>query len=159
MGGVETLALQGKDAAAYWQKIQRLIRDLNLAEQIHCTGYVEAETASRYLSGSDLGVLPFNPGISLKSGSLLTMLAHRLPAIATCTRETDSVLIDKHIVAPVAPRNSDALAEVICRLLDSPVERQRLADSGHAFVQPFAWTTITAQHHAIYQRLLKAHQS
>ena len=79
MGGVETLALRGREAKKYWQKVQQQIRDLNLTAHVHCTGYIDAEQASRYLSGSDLGVLPFNPGVSLKSGSLLAMLAHGLP--------------------------------------------------------------------------------
>jgi glycosyltransferase involved in cell wall biosynthesis len=154
MGGGETLALRGEEAEKYWNKVQRQIQELELGDHVHCTGYIDAEQASRYLSGSDIGVLPFNPGISLKSGSLLAMFAHRLPAIATCTHETDRVLTDKEVVAPVAPRSAAALTEAINALLENPDEQQRLANSGHAFVQPFAWESITDRHQDIYRQLL-----
>jgi glycosyltransferase involved in cell wall biosynthesis len=154
MGGVETLALRGQEAEKYWHQVQGQIRDLDLGDRVHCTGYIDAERASRYLSGSDIGVLPFNPGISLKSGSLLAMFAHRLSTIATCTHETDQVLTDKKVVAPVAPRNADALAQAISTLLENPAEQQRLAQSGHAFVQPFTWGSITDRHQDIYRQLL-----
>ncbi|MDB9526301.1 glycosyltransferase family 4 protein [Oscillatoria sp. CS-180] len=154
IGGVETLALQGEDARQYWSKIQTQIRELNLTQSVHCTGYLEAKQASCYLSGSDLGVLPFNPGISLKSGSLLTMLAHQLPTIATCTHETDTVLTDKRVIAPISPRNSSAIAAKISTLLDHPDERQRLAEAGLNFVQSFTWDSITTQHQNIYQQLV-----
>jgi len=100
-------------------------------------------------------VLHFNPGVSLKSGSLLAMLAHGLPTIATCTHETDRVLTDRGVVAPVmTPRSAAALTETINALLDHPHEQQRLREAGYAFVQPFTWDSITAQHGEIYRRLL-----
>ncbi|WP_035994350.1 glycosyltransferase family 4 protein [Leptolyngbya sp. KIOST-1] len=154
MGGVETLALRGKDAEQYWQKIQTQIRDLSLTDHVHCTGYIDADRASRYLSGSDLGVLPFNPGISLKSGSLLALLAHRLPTIATCTAETDAVLSEQGVIAPVPPRDSAALGEAIAALLQNPATQQRLAAAGHRFVQSFSWDAIADRHCDIYRGLL-----
>ncbi len=155
MGGVETLALGGQKATKYWQKVQQQVQDLNLTAHVHCTGYIDAEQASRYLSGSDLGVLPFNPGVSLKSGSLLAMLAHRLPTIATCTHETDQVLTEQCVVAPVTtPRAARPLTEAINALMDNPTEQQRLREAGHAFGQPFTWDSITNRHQVIYQQLL-----
>ncbi|MBE9113669.1 glycosyltransferase family 4 protein [Nodosilinea sp. LEGE 07298] len=156
MGGVETLALRGQDAEQYWQKVQGQIRDLGLTDYVHCTGYIDADLASRYLSGSDLGVLPFNPGISLKSGSLLALLAHRLPTIATCTAETDAILSEKRVIAPVPPRDSAALGNAIAALLQNSTEQQRLATAGHSFVQAFTWDGICDRHQDIYQRLLSS---
>lgn len=156
MGGVETLALRGPAAQHYWDEIQAQIRALHLTEHVRCTGYIEADQASRYLSGSDLGVLPFNPGVSLKSGSLLAMLAHQLPTIATCTDETDRGLTEKRVVAPVKPRHAEALTQAINALLENSAEQRRLAAAGHAFVQPFTWDSIANRHRDIYQQLLAA---
>ncbi|MGG6242012.1 glycosyltransferase family 4 protein [Nodosilinea sp. AN01ver1] len=154
MGGVETLALRGQDAEQYWQKIQAQIRDLDLSDYVHCTGYIDADQASRYLSGSDLGVLPFNPGISLKSGSLLALLAHRLPTIATHTAETDAILVEKQVIAPVPARDGAALGAAIASLLQNSTEQQRLATAGHGFVQAFTWDAICDRHRSVYQQLL-----
>lgn len=61
IGGVENLALRGEDAKRYWDKLHILVQELGLLQLIHLTGYVSAETASHYLAGADIGVLPFIP--------------------------------------------------------------------------------------------------
>jgi polysaccharide biosynthesis protein PslF len=158
MGGIETLSLGGKDAEQYWQKVQTQIHDLALTDYVHCTGYIEADRASRYLSGSDLGVLPFNPGVTLKSGSLLALLGHRLPTIATRTAETDGVLIDKAVVAPVPPQDREALGTAIATLLQNPGACDRLATAGYRFAQDFSWDAIADRHRQIYRGLVDSAQ-
>ncbi|SRR5579883_358915 len=83
IGGVESLALPQEEAKRYWDKLHFLARELELSNKVHFTGYLNAETASEYLAGSDIGVLPFNHGLTMKSGSLLTLLAHNLPVVGT----------------------------------------------------------------------------
>jgi polysaccharide biosynthesis protein PslF len=151
IGGIETLALQGSDAQTYWHKLHQQIADLGLQDHVACTGYVPAEAASRYLSGADLGVLPFNPGVTLKSGSLLALLAHQLPTLITQSEETDPALTTSDIVERVPPRNSDALATALSRLLGDADARSRLSQSGHAFVERFSWDAIAQQHLEIYR--------
>ncbi|MBD0269867.1 MAG: glycosyltransferase family 4 protein [Cyanobacteria bacterium Co-bin8] len=153
IGGVETLALQGTDAQNYWDKLQQQITDLGLKDYVSCTGYIPAEDASRYLSGADIGVLPFNPGVTLKSGSLLTLLAHRLPTLITESEETDPVLTTGEVVERVPPRNSDSLAITLTRLLEDAEARTRLSQSGSAFVKRFGWDAIAQQHLEIYEGL------
>ncbi len=68
IGGVESLALPEAQAKQYWNKLQGLITQLNLVRQVAMTGYVETKSASYYLSGADIGVLPFNHGVTIKSG-------------------------------------------------------------------------------------------
>src|SRR5215208_469134 len=82
VGGVESLAL-GDEAGWYWNKLRALVGELGLDGSVGITGYVPGEEASRLLSGSDVGVLPFNEGVTLKSGTLLTLFAHGLPVVAT----------------------------------------------------------------------------
>ncbi|WP_199316614.1 glycosyltransferase [Chroococcidiopsis sp [FACHB-1243]] len=62
-GGMESLALQGEEAKSYWDRLQVLVKELHLSDRVSMTGYVSGETASHYLSGADLGVLPFNHGV------------------------------------------------------------------------------------------------
>jgi len=56
---VESLAPRGEDAKRYWDQLHALVAELDL---VYLTGYVRAETASHYLTGADIGVLPFNHG-------------------------------------------------------------------------------------------------
>lgn len=151
VGGVESLALQGEDAQRYWHKLHTLVAELGLNQLVHFTGYVQAETASHYLAGADIGVLPFNHGLTLKSGSLLTLLAHGLPVVAT---QHNVALPNGHPVLLVPPRDLDALATALLRLLNDPIERLRLGETGRTFMQNFSWQNIARSHLHIYKTVL-----
>ncbi|MBD2079957.1 glycosyltransferase [Leptolyngbya sp. FACHB-17] len=150
IGGVESLALRGAEAKQYWNKLESTLSELQLNGRVHMTGYVPGEVASVYLSGADIGVLPFNHGVTLKSGSLLALMAHQLPVIAT--RSTDSTLTS--LVKQIPSRNSDALIHALLELIEDPSERFRLAQQGYQFVQQLNWKTIAEAHLAIYRSVL-----
>lgn len=152
IGGVETLSLQGEDAELYWQKIQSLITELQLTQSVQCTGYVSAEQASHYLSGADIGVLPFNPGVTLKSGSLLALFAHHLPTVITESVETDPVLMQPDLVRRVPPRCIPSLATTLLELLGDRPQRDRLSENGYQFVQSRTWEAIASQHRMVYEQ-------
>lgn len=153
MGGVETLSLQGEEAHHYWQKVQTQIADLGLTDFVHCTGYLSADPASHHLSGADIGVLPFHPGVTLKSGSFLALLAHHLPTIITETDETDPILTQADWVKRVPPRNVESLAKALTGLLGDRPQRQSQAQAGYQFVQSRSWRAIATQHRIIYEHL------
>ncbi|MBD1845385.1 glycosyltransferase [Cyanobacteria bacterium FACHB-63] len=150
IGGVESLALRGADAKQYWNKLENMISELQLNDKVHMTGYVPGDVASVYLSGADIGVLPFNHGVTLKSGSLLALMAHQLPVIAT--RSTDSTLTN--LVKQIPPRDPDALTHALLELIRDTSERDRFAQQGYQFVQQFNWKTIAQAHLAIYRSVL-----
>ncbi|MBE9009057.1 glycosyltransferase [Pseudanabaenaceae cyanobacterium LEGE 13415] len=145
IGGVESLALRGDDAKRYWTKLEGIISDLSLNDTVHMTGYVPSEVASVYLSGADVGVLPFNHGVTLKSGSLLALMAHRLPVIATGAEPN---------VKQIPPRDSVALTTALLELIQDPAERDRLSQQGFEFVQQFDWKSIARSHQEIYRSVL-----
>ena len=145
MGGVESLALRGDEAKQYWEKLEALISQLNLSDRVHMTGYIDAKTASNYLSGSDIGVLPFNHGVTLKSGSLLTLLAHGLPVIATRSSE------DLTVVKSIPAKNIDALTIALNEWLTDFEKRDRGSKLGQEFAQQFDWNAIAASHLKIYE--------
>lgn len=149
IGGVESLALRGEDAKQYWNKLKTIISNLNITDKVHMTGYVPSDIASIYLSGSDIGVLPFNHGVTLKSGSLLALMLHQLPVIAT---STDPSLND--IVKHIPPRDPDSLANVLIDLIEDSSERDRLSHLGYQFAQQFDWNTIAQSHLEIYRSVL-----
>ena len=152
VGGVESLALRGAEAAAYWEKLEAIVCDLKLGDRVQLTGYLPAAEASHCLSGADIGVLPFHHGVTLKSGSLLTLLAHGLPTIATVSATPDPNLTE--IVRQIPSRDRSALAAALRELLRDRSGRSRLAKRGAAFVEQFGWEAIAQQHQAIYLRCL-----
>nr|MCU0569111.1 glycosyltransferase [Oculatellaceae cyanobacterium Prado106] len=160
VGGVESLALPDAQATAYWNQLQDQIAALNLQSAVQMTGYLKAEQVSMYLTAADAGVLPFNHGVTLKSGSLLTLLSHRLPVIATRIDSTDLEWQISRITAEgdawvhwISPRQVDELAEALLHLLTHADDRDRLSHSGLAFSRQFSWDAIATTHAKIYHQV------
>jgi glycosyltransferase involved in cell wall biosynthesis len=158
VGGVETLALPGEQATRYWQQLHTKVAELGLTSIVHMTGYLATETASRYLSGADIGVLPFHHGVTLKSGSLLTLLSHHLPVIATHIETSDAEL-NPEIIQPIPPRHVNELASAMLALISDPARCQQLAEAGYSFSCQFSWQAITAAHWQVYQSVLQTSKS
>lgn len=153
VGGVESLALRGEQATQYWDKLHKLVTQLNLDTTVRITGYLPAKMASHYIAGADVGVLPFNCGVTLKSGSLLTLLAHGLPVVATHNEPPDRDLADGQIVRLVTPRDVDGLAIALIELLANSDMCLQLSDAGRSFIRNFAWEAIAKTHVEIYQKI------
>ncbi len=154
VGGVESLALPETEAEKYWNRLQQLIQDNNLGTFVHMTGYLPPDEVSQCLAGADIGVLPFNHGVTLKSGSLLALFAHRLPVIATRATPPDPELEQLQGLTLVPPKNAVVLAEQMVSLLDNPVLQNELGTAGYRFGQQFSWARIGDRHQELYTSLL-----
>ena len=155
-GGLESLALHGAQARRYHDKLQALIDELGLGSTVRLTGYLSQEAISQHLAGADLGVLPFNEGVTLKSGSLLAMWAHGLPTIATRPPLSPPQLEWAAWLVP--GRNDEALARGLLRLLDDGQTRRELAQRAREAGRQFAWSAIAERHLAVYRQLLASGQ-
>jgi polysaccharide biosynthesis protein PslF len=110
---------------------------------------------SEHLAGVDLGVLPFNHGVTLKSGSLLALMAHALPIVATRATPLDPDLEEEHLIRLVPPRNQQELAAALIQLLADSSLRNQLGSAGYRFSRQFAWSNIADAHLCVYQSALK----
>jgi glycosyltransferase involved in cell wall biosynthesis len=120
------------------------------------TGYVPEEEASRLLSGADVGALPFNEGVTLKSGTLLTMLTHGLPVIATRPDPPEPDLADGRLLRLVERRDVPGLAATLLDLLSSPSQRARLGEAGRAYTRSLSWRAMTERHAEVYEEALQS---
>lgn len=149
LGGFESLGLSGEDAKRYLVQLQALVNELDLLQLVHFTDYVNAQSASHYLTGADIGVLPCDRPLTLNSSSLLTLLAHGLPVVATQSQ----TLPIGHPVRLIPPDNINALASHLLQLLDNPDQRSELGKAGIVFGQNFTWHNIIREHLDIYSYL------
>src|SRR5918995_3142001 len=154
VGGVESLAL-GDEAGWYWNKLRALVGELGLDGSVGMTGYVSEEEASRLLSGVDVGVLPFNEGVTLKSGTLLTLFAHGLPVVATRPEPPEPDLVDGQLVRLVEQRDVAGLSAVLSDLLGDPSMRTRLGAAGRAYAGNLSWPETAERHLEVYRSVLK----
>jgi glycosyltransferase involved in cell wall biosynthesis len=153
VGGVESLAL-GDEAGWYWNKLQGLVGQLGLDGSVGMTGYVTGEEASRLLSGSNVGVLPFNEGVTLKSGTLLTLFAHGLPVVATRPEPPEPNLTDGQLLRLVERRDAAGLSATLSGLLADPFTRARLGEAGLAYAGGLSWPATAERHMEVYGAVL-----
>jgi len=154
VGGAESLAL-GDEADWYWNKLQTLVGELGLDGTVEMTGYVPEEEASRLISGADVGVLPFNEGVTLKSGTLLALFAHGLPVVATRADPPEPDLVDGRLVRLVERRDVAGISSVLSELLADAPQRARLGEAGRIYTRNLSWTTIAERHEQVYRATLK----
>jgi len=154
LGGVESLALPAAQATDHWQCLQTTIVTLNLQSVVHMTGYVDDATVSQYLSGADVGVLPFNHGVTLKSGSLLALMSHALPVVATRSIPPDPALTHSPVQF-TTPRHVNELALALNHLLKDDDWRKQLGVAGQAYSQSFSWEAVAEKHVEIYQHVMR----
>lgn len=154
VGGVESLALVGGEAERYREKLHALLRRYGLEDTVSMTGFLPDEEASRLLSGADVGVLPFNHGVTLKSGSLLALFAHGLPVVAT-RPESPEPDLSGDLVRLVGRKDAPGLAGALLDLLSDGAERARLAGRGRAYVRDLTWPAIAERHLGVYGSVLQ----
>jgi glycosyltransferase involved in cell wall biosynthesis len=154
VGGVHSLSLSTQEAEEYYQKLLTLRDELGLTAAVTFTGYVDTARVSAMLRAADLGVLPFNHGISLKSGSLLAMLAHGLPVVGTYSEATSAELVNGETLLLAPPRNERALSEALRQLIASPRQRTRLGKAALALADQYSWRQIAGEHVQLYNNLL-----
>ncbi len=153
-GGYESLSLPGEQAEDYLDSLKRKLAELGIADRAVFTGFLPDDLASLYLQGADIGVLPFNHGVNLKSGSLLALLEHGLPTIATHHDPPEPLLEEQQVVCLVDPKDVEGLANALDRLLSDPVARRRYMELGKQFGEKFSWQRIIDDHEAIYLGLV-----
>ena len=156
IGGAESLALPGEEASSYWNELCTLVEGLGLAGTVAMTGYVPEDEASRLLSGSDVGALPFNQGVTLKSGTLLALLGHGLPTVVTRSDPPERDLAGGEISRVVERRDVSGIAAAVSGLLADAPERERLAERGRAYVRNLSWPSVAERHEEVYERALRA---
>ncbi|MEV6606625.1 glycosyltransferase, partial [Kutzneria sp. NPDC051319] len=101
-----------------------------------------------------VAVLPFTAGVTTKSGSLLTVLAHGLPTVVTDAGDPE--LVDGETVAVASSvRSADAIVAALERVLGDPALRARLSARGKAMVAARTWPRIARRHRELYDQVLR----
>ena len=151
VGGFESLALPADEAAAFETDLRADIEAAGVADRVHITGFRAPDAVSRILGAADAGVLPFTHGVTAKSGSLLTLLAHGLPTVVTAGGEAEPELVDgDRVVVVPAVRDGAALADGLRRVLDDAGLARGVADRGTRWAEEHDWDGIAERHLAVY---------
>jgi len=108
------------------------------------------------LAGSDLAVDASYAGLGL-TGSLREALAVETPVIGTNLEGIPELITDGETGLLVPPRNPDALAQAILRVVENPTRAKAMARAGRKRVEARFSTAVKVERtEALYRRLLEA---
>jgi glycosyltransferase involved in cell wall biosynthesis len=129
-------------SSCYLNGIHELAKQLGVWNNIIWTGEYTSDSheASLYLHAADVGVFPFNYGVTLNRSSVAAAAVHGLPIITTQGAALESPFRDQENVLLCPPRNPAALAFAMDALMTNPQLCHRLrAGSRQLAQQCFSW--------------------
>jgi glycosyltransferase involved in cell wall biosynthesis len=151
--GGRTGASDRANNQAFVAELDALIDRLDLGERVHWTGFLDDAGVSEHLQASDLMVLPYQDGISLRRGTFMAALAHGRPILSTTPAAPLPELRHDDNVWLVPPGDAGALTAGLARLLDDAPLRDRLAAAALETSALFSWEHIAANTAAFYTAL------
>jgi glycosyltransferase involved in cell wall biosynthesis/acetyltransferase-like isoleucine patch superfamily enzyme len=154
LGGVESHSVDAAVAQEILQQLDQVITETGMTERVHITGYLPDAEISRLFSATDVAALPFNDGVTSKSGSMLTAFALGVPVIATAPPGQISAPAEIDGLLRVPPRDTDALTQALRWVLGDPALAARLRATGLTFAAQRNWDAIAAVHRQIYAEAL-----
>ena len=133
--------------------LEQTAQNLGVAPNVRFLGV--REDVAALLADSDIFVRP-----SLMEGMPLTVLeamACGLPVVATPVGGTAELVIEGETGLLVPPRNVEALAGALQRLIDSPALRAQLGANGRRLVEAdYGWQRVSRDTLAVYEDVLQA---
>lgn len=135
-------------------QVEALIRELDFADRAHWSGFIDESEVSAMLHASDIMVLPYRDGVSLRRGTLMAVLAHGRPLISTIPDKEVTELVHGQNVWLTPVDDPEALREAIVTLSAAPRLRERLRAGALRTSELFAWNTIAEQTAEFYQEII-----
>jgi glycosyltransferase involved in cell wall biosynthesis len=127
---------------AFLTSLERLIAELELNARVHWTGFLPEKSVSHCLRAADFMVLPYRDGVSLRRGSLMAVLAHGRPFIATTPATPCPELVHRQNVWLTPVDDAGSLADAIQDLAADPELRARMGEAALRLSQDFSWDQI-----------------
>jgi glycosyltransferase involved in cell wall biosynthesis len=141
-----------EQGGAYEADLERTAERLGVRDRVVFAG--RRENAAALLAELDVLALPsWTEGLPLV---VLEAMAQRRPVVATPVGGTPEVVVDGETGLLVPPRNPDALADALRRLLADADLRRRMGDAGYERVRTrFSADAMTSRMLEIYDEVVR----
>ena len=140
--------------ARFLRRVGETAANAGVEQRVMRTGFLPPEEVSAALLSSDICVLPYRDGASMRRSSMLAAMAHGLPVVTTLSEREDGFLRDGKNVLMVPVDNPGALAAAVERLWRDRALRERLQAGALSMSERLRWPAIARQHLEVYGRLL-----
>lgn len=149
-GGVGATDPTNQESA---KSLLRMIDGTGMASRVIHTGFLPPAEASAYLLSSDICVLPFRDGASLRRGSLLAALEHGRPVVTTVPEHDEPLLREGEAVLMVSRDDPGAIAETVVSLWRDQDRMASLSRGASALAARFSWSGIAGAHSRLYDSM------
>jgi len=133
----------------------RIMAERNLQDVVF-VGRVSEEAKRRYYRTADIFCAP-NTGKESFGIVLGEAMASGRPIVASNIEGFAEVITDGKEGFLVPPKNDEALALALKRLIDTPELRRKMAERGKISVQRFRWDSVATQVVDCYQEAIARH--
>ena len=136
-------------------KIERLIRELGIADAVTFTGRIGNGEFARLYAEATIAVVPsLYEGFGMPAGEAM---ACGVPVISTSGGALPEVVGNAGVLVP--PADSEALRRAIVALLDDPQRQRQLAEAGLARVRhSLTWRHAAEKTVQVYREAIDAHR-
>mgnify|MGYP001587892637 CR=1 FL=1 len=131
---------------------ERYVAQNHLEDVVFC-GYVPDDDKARYFRTADVYCAP-NTGAESLGIVLLEAMAAGTPIVASWIEGFADVLRDEQEGLLVPPRDSDALAAALRRLLSDDAMREEMGKAASRTAQAFSWERMSARVLEFYEETL-----
>lgn len=151
------LTLYGRAEPSYRQRLEAMIRDLDLVGHVELAGWRDAGSLAACFQQADLAVVPYlydefmDLAVSTKT---FEYAATGLPVVATRLRAMTSIFPDDSITY-VEPGSSAALAQGVLRLAADPLLRERQSRLAHEAQNALSGQTMADRYTALVMGLMQ----
>lgn len=153
--GGQTGASDAANNQSFLDGLKAQIEALGLSERVHWTGFLSDARVSAHLQASDMLVMPYRDGASLRRGTLMAALAHGCPLITTTPTAPTPQLVSGENCCLVPVGEVGALATAVQTLANDAALRQKLGQGAAELAEQFSWQKIAAETAQFYQLLLR----
>ncbi len=148
-----------RDSDPFYKKIQKLIKERGLKEQVKLVGNVSDSELVKLYNICDIFLLtPHNINHSMEGFGLVYLEANACgkPVIGTCNCGAEEAIVDGYNGLLVPQNSPEKTAEAIDYLLDNPEVARKIGENGKRRAEEFSWENIQQKIAQIYKSALSS---
>jgi phosphatidylinositol alpha-mannosyltransferase len=134
-------------------KCRNTAKQLGVANAVHFTGFIRKEDIPRYYAAADVYCSPALGGESFGI-VLLEAMAVGTPVCASRIPGYQDVIKDGETGLLFDPRDPEAIAQALVRILKDPALKTSLRRNGWEFVKKFTWEEVTRRIEEVYREAI-----
>ena len=141
----------------YHASLRTGVASLGIGDAVIWAGFLPPADVSEHLGSADVGLFPFEDGVTLRRLSFMTAMSHGLPVITTVghagsedlgLRQRENVLLVDAAASP------DQMAAALEELLSSEEMMDRLSSGARMWSSGFQWDSVVTTTKDIYKMIV-----